>query len=739
VTVRQSQERPAESAAAPFASYVQIAKSLLPSIDGICLFGPSLEVLGATRALATEAIAGWYKALRENQPDAATLCAALSSSEWVTSMRLEQTDGRELGVLCITEKLADPPTQPSRHGQRVHGALKPLLECVHRDLQAAYPKEPRLRAMTQRSEQLEWLFKLTNSLGDSSDDARLIEKLLEAATQRLQAGFGALFVPDKRLSIERCIDSPSLALFNDAWNQARQPVLAWVQRQHRPLMVNRSPKSKLAGPTCKLLAVPVVRENGFIIGVLAFLKPPDGTDFSDTHLFLARHLGRQAGQLVDRQYDLMTGLYTRGGLEEMAASIAHRTVEEHSILYLDIDHMHVVNELHGFEIGNELIVRVAELLTVPLLPENAVAARLESDRFAVVLPCCGVDAAAAYARAVLAAAGKMAIGPLENSVQVSLSGGVAPLMDVDPPFQRALSAAELACKTAKNRGRARVETYAFEDVSMMRRHVDVVAVGRLREALKGDRFLLYAQPIVSLSSTDSFAGYEILLRLKEDNGSVASAGDLIQAATRYQLLPSLDKWVTKRALEMLAPYRSMLATREISLSLNVTGQSISDESFVTLLCKQLQESRLPANCITIEITEQAAVTNLARANQLMNSLKAYGCQFALDDFGTGANSLTTLQSLPISKLKIDGSFVRNVITDRNSHSTVRAIVELARGLSLDTVAEYVETAEIATELHRLGVDYAQGHAFGEAEPLSDVLRSLNQDESRRLHRLYLES
>jgi EAL domain-containing protein (putative c-di-GMP-specific phosphodiesterase class I) len=238
---------------------------------------------------------------------------------------------------------------------------------------------------------------------------------------------------------------------------------------------------------------------------------------------------------------------------------------------------------------------------------------------------------------------------------------------------------------------------------------------------------------------DSLAGYEILLRFKEDDGSIVSAGDLIQAAARYQLLPSIDKWVTKRALEMLTQYRSMLGTLGISMSINVSGQSISDESFVAQLSKQLKEARLPASCVTIEITEQAAVTNLGRAKQLIDSLKSSGCQFALDDFGTGANSLTTLQNLQIAKLKIDGSFVRNVMTDRNSHSTVRAIVELARGLSIDTVAEYVETADIAKELRGLGVDYGQGYAFGKPAQLGEILRPLNEDESRRLHRLYLES
>jgi EAL domain-containing protein (putative c-di-GMP-specific phosphodiesterase class I) len=197
--------------------------------------------------------------------------------------------------------------------------------------------------------------------------------------------------------------------------------------------------------------------------------------------------------------------------------------------------------------------------------------------------------------------------------------------------------------------------------------------------------------------------------------------------------------VTTCALQMLTPYRSMLETRGIFMSLNLTGQSVSDELFVAQLPKQVKEARLPANCLTIEITEQAAVTNLPRANRLIDSLKPFGCQFALDDFGTGANSLATLQGLQISKLKIDGSFVRNVVTDRNSHSTVQAIVELARGLSIDTIAEYVETPAIAAELRRLGVDYAQGYAFGKPAPLAEVLRSLNENESRRLNPFYLES
>jgi diguanylate cyclase (GGDEF)-like protein len=726
-----------------FASYVQIAKSLLPSTLEACLVGPALQTLGSTSGVAPARLVRWYQQARATDSDDSALCTSLDPGTCVTALRIQQADGRQLGALFVQQASLQPPADPRRYAQQVMSALKPLLDCIHRDLAAAYPPKSRLRTMTERSSELEWLFKLTNSLREASDDRHLIDQLVSAAARRLGAGYGALYVPSKRLCVERSVDPESAAMLAKAWARAKHRVLTYVQRQHNPLVVNGSRKKKADARLCKVLAVPVVRENGFVIGVLAFFKPPDAVNFTDTNVFLARHLGRQAGQVVEMQYDLVTGLHTRGSLEEMTTQLFKSGNSSgsglHSLIHLDIDYMHVVNELHGFEIGNELIVRVADLLVPPLLPADAMAARLGSDRFAIVLPWSDAEKALEIAESIREAAGRLVLGPVGKTIDVALSGGVAPLTDVAPSFQRALAAAELACKTAKTRGRNRIEMYAFEDESMMRRHGDVVAVGRLREALKAERFTLFAQPIVALGTKSSYSGYEILLRIRNDDGSVSSPGDLIEAAGRYQLLPMIDKWVTRHALEMLAPYRGMLGTRNVSMSLNVTGQSMCDESFVTQLAQNLKEARLPADCITFEITEQAAVTNLARANNLITHLKSFGCQFALDDFGTGANSLTTLQSLQIARIKIDGSFVRNVATDRGCRSTVRAIVELAAGLSIDTVAEFVETQQIAEEVRALGVDFAQGYAFGRPEPLGEILKLLNEDESRRMHRLFLES
>jgi EAL domain-containing protein (putative c-di-GMP-specific phosphodiesterase class I) len=374
-----------------------------------------------------------------------------------------------------------------------------------------------------------------------------------------------------------------------------------------------------------------------------------------------------------------------------------------------------------------------------MLPQGALACRISGDRFAIVLQQSTSARAVEVAQGLQAAALAIVIGPAEDVFEVSISCGVSALPPMPDGLARAIAAAEIACRSAKNHGRNRVELYAIEDTSMMRRHSDALAVGRLRSALKSDRLLLHAQRIVPLQDPSLPGGYELLLRLREEDGGLVAPGPMIEAAQRYQLLPSIDRWVTERAMQMLAPYRGMLQTRGLGISINVSGQSIGDETFIRSFTQFLKEAGLPRGCISVELTEQAAITNLADATRMVSILTALGCGFALDDFGTGANSLMYLKTLQVSRVKIDGSFIRDILTDRNSQATVKAIVELAKGLGIETVAEYVETAEIAEHVRLLGVDYAQGYAYGRPGPLGEVLESLSHDESQRLHRLFLET
>jgi diguanylate cyclase (GGDEF)-like protein len=724
-----------------FNSYSQLAVGLVPDAEGLCLFDAKLRGRGNAPTLPSAPIAKWLRGLgwegdRERRPAS----IALGATYWLTAVPLEESDGTLLGVFCIRQKRGVAPTQPGQYAAELAHRLKPLLDCVHRDLVAARPAQDRVRVLTERTAELEWLFNITSRLKGAGDDQRLLTELLTAAAERLEVVFAVLSIPDKRLTLQYGGDAPELPSLKTAWRQTQQHLHAWAQRQHKPLIVNGAGRGNKKVAACKILSVPIVRDSGRVLGVLVFFNPASAADFAPRHEFLARHLGRQTVSIIDSQFDLMTGLYSRTGLEQMHASLPVEVASvDRSIIYVDVDHMHMVNDFHGFELGDELIVRIAELLAPPLLPVGSIVARLSGDRFAALLLSADPRGAAAIATEFQLAAKRLVIGPAQNPIEVSVSCGVAALVEMPQGLARAMAAAELACKTAKGRGRGRVELYACEDASMMRRHDDAVAVGRLRAALRTDRLLLYAQRIHPLSNPGSPGGYELLLRMREEDGSIVAPGPLIAAAQRYQLLPSIDAWVLSRAMEMLGGYREMLKTRALTISINMSGQSLGDETCIERLKQGLIQANLSPGCVIIEITEQAAVTNFARAHAMITQLQALGCRFALDDFGTGSNSLSYLKNLQISRLKIDGSFVRDILTNKNSQATVNAVVELAKALGIDTVAEYVETEAIGQAVRKVGVDYAQGYAYGKPEPFDKLLELLDREESQRQRMLFLET
>jgi diguanylate cyclase (GGDEF)-like protein len=427
--------------------------------------------------------------------------------------------------------------------------------------------------------------------------------------------------------------------------------------------------------------------------------------------------------------DPATGLHTRGALEQTFAMRVRAGDDLCSVIYMDIDRLHVINQVHGFKGGDEVIRQVADLLGQSWLPGGVLRARISGDQFALVLPGC-LDAARALSRRVQTEAARIALGSPPRTVDVSISFGIATIRDGPDALAHALAEAEVACRGAKDRGRNRVEQYDTKDASLMQRHGDVIAAGLLREALKADDFLLHAQPIVSLADTRVVCGYELLLRMRGKDGNTVSAAEIISAAQRYQLMPSIDRWVVQHAMRKLGPHSTMLRERGICMSINISGQSIGDPEFLSFLAQQLSRSGLAPSSVMIEITEHTAIATRGNAADRLRKLCSRGWRLALDDFGTGTNSLSNLKGLPVARIKIDGSFVRDLLSSRRSVATVQAIVQLATGESIDTVAEFVETPAVAQKLRALGVDFGQGYAFGRPEPLDSVLAAVPEDTGR---------
>jgi diguanylate cyclase (GGDEF)-like protein len=483
----------------------------------------------------------------------------------------------------------------------------------------------------------------------------------------------------------------------------------------------------------RVLACPIARADGRCVGVLALFRSETAPEFTPHHSRLTELLARRVAAVLANSYDSLTGLLTRPAFEQRvrraleerpvpASGTAAAALVAWSALFIDINRLHVINDNYGMPMGDRCIAQIGELIR-KRLPPGSSAARISGDRFAIMLPA-SLDDAAKFAEALRAGAEEVATSLGDGKMQVSISVGVAAIEARTKEFVHAFAAAETACKAANDRGRNRVEVYHEADESIVRRFTDIDLISKLRGAIAENRLELNAQLIVPLGGHTGAPHFEILLRMIAENGEIVGPDHFMSAAHRYQLMPTLDRWVIGRAIEMLKPHSELLATSPVVFSINFSGQSLQDGDFTEHVARLIESSGLAPSALCFELTESAAIGNLSRAEVLMRRLRKLGCNIALDDFGTGLSSLAYLRTLPIGMLKIDGSFVRDVLKDSRAESMVQALAELARAMSLTTVAEYIETDEIRTRIEKLGVDYGQGFAIAQPTPLADVLAEL---------------
>jgi EAL domain-containing protein (putative c-di-GMP-specific phosphodiesterase class I) len=303
--------------------------------------------------------------------------------------------------------------------------------------------------------------------------------------------------------------------------------------------------------------------------------------------------------------------------------------------------------------------------------------------------------------------------------RLGASIGVVPITADNEDVASILSAADSACQAAKESGRNRVHSFAENDIELMRRRREMQWAARINAALEEGRFELFRMSIQPLQRVETGAHYELLLRLKDETGRIVSPNDFIAAAERYGITPAIDRWVIENAFRWLV---SEADEREKLLlcSINLSGQSLGDDKFLPFVIDQFHRSGLDAKKICFEITETAAVASFSQANRFIQALKELGCKFALDDFGTGLSSFGYLKHFPVDFLKIDGSFVREILRDPIDREMVRSINEIGHLTGKQTIAEFAENAEIIQMLTSLGVDYAQG--YGVAQP-QRVLKS----------------
>ena len=605
----------------------------------------------------------------------------------------------------------------------VHGLLRPVLDCLQRELGSQHDIGALQRDLVVRDGDLELL--LGNTQDEATGSAEDFAQLVQSCVGHLGCSVGALVIPDRNIAVCRTGERTPPRAGADVLTQTHRPLLAWTQ-QHQKTLVSNDPSrpGALARVPYKVLCCPVMQGAQRVLGMLALYKPPGAPDFDLRQVRIVELLARRAAHILLNAYDPATGLLTRPAFEKRAQAAMRTDARvENCVIYVDIDRLHVLNENLGLHVGDEVIVRVAEVIRRALAP-RMLASRISGDRFAVLMVEAPLDRGREFAEMLcdrLAGLDFIAGG---KAAEVSASFGVARVDGGKQPLAHALAAAEIACKAAKDRGRNRVELYEDSDQSIVRRYTDVTLVGTLRHALAHGSFRLEAQPIVPLNGSAPGAKYELLLRMTDEQQRTITPEKFLSAAERYQLAPAVDRWVVSHVLKLLAPLAQPLADKGARFAVNISGQSLGDEDFCAFLHTQLREAHVPPQILAFELTETAAVANIVRAEALIRRLHDLGYEVALDDFGRGLSSLGYLKTLPVTSLKIDSSLVCDIVGDKRSQAMLSAIVQLARAIGLQTVAEGVETDEIRRITARLGVEFAQGFGIGRPEALEGVIEKL---------------
>jgi diguanylate cyclase (GGDEF)-like protein/PAS domain S-box-containing protein len=438
---------------------------------------------------------------------------------------------------------------------------------------------------------------------------------------------------------------------------------------------------------------------------------------------IARRMSYQAS------HDALTGLVNRHEFERRlrrALENARSEARHHAICYLDLDQFKVVNDTCGHIAGDELLRQLAAVLQGGVR-ESDTLGRLGGDEFAVLLEGCPLERAIKIAEGLRHTVQNFRFAWQDHVFEIGVSVGLVPINADSGSLTEVLSAADAACYVAKDCGRDRIHVYQPDQKTVAQRHGEQQWVSRISAALEEGRVHLYSQQAMPLSAKARTHDYsEILLRLYDENGEPVPNAAFLPAAKRYNMMPTIDRWVIRKFCSMISEHRPWPTNPPGIFAINLSGQSLSDESFLDFVTDQLEQRGVEADDICFEITETAAIANLTRAMRFISILKDMGAHFALDDFGSGLSSFAYLKNLRVDYLKIDGSFIRDTDDDPVDYAMVEIINQIGHVMDIRTIAESVEQQKVLAKLREMGVDYAQGFTIAKPGPLEEQLAGKSQ-------------
>ncbi|WGL15003.1 EAL domain-containing protein [Microbulbifer bruguierae] len=466
------------------------------------------------------------------------------------------------------------------------------------------------------------------------------------------------------------------------------------------------------------------REDGVLLEVSVQINClRDGINL-DGFVLILRHTS-EARRISSRlswqsSHDVLTRLPNRQTFELALQQLLNSEadpLQHHILLYLDVYQFKIVNDTLGYSAGDALLVALAKILSC-CLGQGDLLGRVGSDEFALLLKDCTLEEAKRIVTRLREAVNGFVFRWEDSETRPALSIGAVSVDRRAPPASQLLASANDACGAARDQGRNRVKFFGDSRKALEKRR-ESTWLTEIHAAIREDRLLLYRQPVVALRDKNRVHHYEVLVRMLGRDGDVISPGLFLPAAERYGMIDEVDRWVIHNIFRYMALEQSS-GSGGFHYAINISGISLGDEQFADFVLRELTEAGVAPSRVQFEITETSAINNLDRALVFIHKLRAAGCSFALDDFGRGASSLAYLRQLPVDYLKIDGSFVRNMLDDEIDSAMVSTIDHLAKRMGICTIAEFAETPELLEKLRIMGVDFAQGFGIAAASCLPEI-------------------
>ena len=448
-------------------------------------------------------------------------------------------------------------------------------------------------------------------------------------------------------------------------------------------------------------AAPMRNNRGEVIGAVMVCL-----DVSNARQ-LAWQLSHQAS------HDVLTSLHNRRAFESQLNRLLHDMTsnDSHVLLYIDLDQFKIVNDTCGHTAGDELLRQLAQVLH-DCVRRNDILARLGGDEFGVLLVNCDLQSAAEIAEKIRHAVKEFRFAWLGSVFEIGASIGVVEINIANLNPAIIMSSADLACYAAKDAGRNRVHIYEKTDDGLLKRHGEMHWTTLITQALEQDRFVLFHQPICEIATdTGTIHHWEVLIRMKAEDGTLIPPGQFIAAAERYNKMHSIDRWVIYHTFLAIAQGHFPATARRL-IAINLSGATLGDETALQFIQQSAEKFAIDYREICFEVTETVAISNLTRATAFIKTLKKLGCCFSLDDFGSGLSSFGYLKNLAVDFIKIDGSFVKDMVSDPIDRAMVEAVNQIGHVMQIQTIAEWVEDEATLQLLRKIGIDFAQGYHLG---------------------------